>query len=350
MAVVPNVELMAIVVPNVELMANVVPIVVPNVEPNVVQDIVEPESDLDLFTYDFHHLLAKGNESHILWLLITCLMRNIVRRFDAVIFGGAVRDYIRHSWATREFYKVSNKYNDPIYPEFNDRFLIPKDIDLFITYPAFRTFKNYLSKRGFYYKEEKNFDLAYINPLLNQGDYKLIKAEIIYFDKVNKKTYPILLDIILCHTLAIPQMDTDFSVNKLLMTHEGIVSCSSEWKYAEIEKHIHNKEAFCNSTVSHKRYEKLNAKGWKVTMNYSTFIFKLRVNEEEETCVICLDTLKVGELEVLPKLCKCKYSYCKDCIKYTLKSSQCLMCKINMCANKKECDIKMYEKYHILNE
>jgi hypothetical protein len=343
-------------------MANVVPNVEPNManaEPNmvnVVQDIVEsslePESDMimPVVPYDFDKLLAKGNESHILWLLITCLMRNIVKRFDAIIFGGAVRDYIRHSWAAREFYNVSDKYNDPIYPEFNDRFLLPKDIDIFITYSWFRPFKNYLSKRGFYYKEEKNFDLSYINPLLTQGDYKLIKAEIIYFDKVNKKSYPILLDIILCHTLTIPHMDTDFSVNKLLMTNKGIVSCSSEWKYDEIEKHIHNKEAFCNSTVSEIRYEKLNAKGWKVVMNYSTFIFKLRVNEEEETCVICLDTLKVGKLEVLPKLCKCKYSYCKDCLPYTLKSSQCLMCKMNMCANKKKCDIKMYEKYQLLDK
>jgi hypothetical protein len=343
-------------------MANVVPNVVLNAVPNEPNaDIIPSDAEESLesdymFTPAtpscFGDLLSKGNESHITWLLITCLMRNIVRRFDAIIFGGAVRDLIRHSWAAREFYKVSSleKYDDPIHPEFNDRFLVPKDIDFFITYPNFRYFKNYLSKRGFYYKEEKNMDLAYINPLLTQGDYKLIKAEIIYFDKVNKKSYPILLDIILCHTLSIPQMDTDFSVNKLLMTHESIVSCSSEWKYAEIEKHIHNKEAFCNSTVSQKRYEKLKEKGWKVTMNYSTFIFKLRVNEEEETCVICLDALKVGELEVLPKLCKCKYSYCKDCLPYTLKSSQCLMCKMNMCDNKKKCDIKMYETYQILDE
>ena len=93
----------------------------------------------------------------------------------------------------------------------------------------------------------------------------------------------------------------------------------------------------------------MKAKGWKVTMNYSTFVFKLRTNEEEETCVICLDTLKVGELEVLPKDCKCKYSYCKSCLPYTLKSTQCLMCKKNMCSHKKECDIKMYEKYKTLN-
>ena len=193
-------------------------------------------------------------------------------------------------------------------------------------------------------------DLAYVNPALNQGDYKLIKAEIIYFDKVNKKSYPVLLDIILCHEVVIPHMDTDFSVNKLLMTKEGIVTCSSEWKYDEIREHIHNKEAFCNSTISVIRYEKLNAKGWKVIMNYSTFIFKLRVNEEEETCVICLDPLKVGELEVLPKLCKCKYSYCRDCIKFSLKSEQCLMCKMNMCSKKKECDILMYEKHQILDK
>ena len=300
----------------------------------------------------FSIILAKGTESHITWLLVTCLMNNIVSRFNAVIFGGAVRDLIRHSWAARKFYEVSSldKYDTNIYPEFNDRFLLPKDIDFFMSYSQVGPFTKYLSKRGFYYKEYKGLDLSYINTALAKHQYKLIKAEIIYFDKVNKKSYPILLDIILCHEVIIPQMDTDFSVNKLLMTREGIISFSSEFKHDEIIKQIHNKEAICNSTISHKRYEKMNATGWKVTMNYSTFIFKLRVNKEEETCVICLDTLKVGELEVLPKKCKCKYSYCKECIQYSLKSTQCLMCKNNMCMVQKKCDIMMYEKYQILDK
>ena len=301
----------------------------------------------------FPEILDKGTESHITWLLITCLIRNVIKRFDVIIFGGAVRDSILHSNASREFYKLStlDKYDDPtIHPELSDRFLLPTDIDMFITYQDHYNFKLYLYKRGYYYKETKKIDLSYINPKLRHRDYELIKAEIIYFDKKNKKSYPIMLDMILCHgKIVIPQMDTDFSVNKLIMTRKGIVPMMCEWNYDQIIKHIHNKEAFCNSTISERRYEKLNRRGWKITMNYSTFVFKIRINDEQETCVICLESLKVGELEVTPRECKCKYSYCRDCIKYSLKTDGCLMCKKDMCLVKKTCDIKMYEKYKLLN-
>lgn len=315
----------------------------------------------------FAEILETGNKTHVTWLLVSCLMRNIVKRFDSVIFGGAVRDLLLHSYTSRKFYKlyktehpdVSNqpnykemieKYNDPtIHPELADRFLIPTDIDLFMTKSNYYHFKKYLYNRGYYFKEMKNMDLSYVNHNLTHGDYKLMKAEIIYFDKKNDKTYSIMLDIILCDVIVIPQMDTDFSVNKLLMSKNGIhVNPTCELNYAQIKSQIEKKETVCNSTVSEKRYEKMLKKGWSVKMNYSTFVFKLRVNAEQENCVICLDTLKVGELEIMPKECACKYSYCKDCLPYTLKSSQCLMCKQNMCLIKKESDIKMYNRYKML--
>ena len=320
----------------------------------------------------FDEVLEKGNKTHVTWLLMSSLMRNIVKQFDAVIFGGAVRDLFLHSYTSRKFYKLyrseiydpesnesskpllykelADKYNDPtIHPELGDRFLLPTDIDLFMTKNNYYLFERYLYKRGYYFKQYKNMDLAYVNDTLTHGHYKLIKAEIIYFDKKNNKTYSILLDIILCDVVIIPQMDTDFSVNKLLMSKKGIyVNPTCDFNYAQIKEQIEKKETVCNSTISERRYEKMNKKGWKIKMNYSTFVFKLRVNEEEETCVICLDLLKVGELEVTPRECPCKYSYCKDCLKYSLKTEGCLMCKQTMCAHKKDCDIKMYNKYKLL--
>jgi len=302
----------------------------------------------------FQTILDTGNKSHINWLLTTTLMKNIVNRYDAVIFGGAVRDLVLHDHNASTFYKIStrDKYDDAtIYPELSDRFLVPTDIDFFMKKTHYDKFKSYIYRRGFYYAEEKKIDLTYINPLLAYGQYTLIKSEIIFVDKKNTKTYSIKLDTILClGEVVIPQMDTDFSVNKLLMTRNGIVASNCEWSYKQILDHIHAKEAYCNSTISDRRYEKLQKKGWKLITNYSTFVFKLRTNEEEECCVICLDTLKLGELEITPRECKCKYSYCKSCLKYSLKSSQCLMCKQNMCENKKKCDILMYEKYQLLDK
>jgi hypothetical protein len=319
----------------------------------------------------FEFIVESGSENHIKWLLITCLMRNIVSRFNAVIFGGAIRDSIRHSYASRKFYSelknemkkqkeskestsqsrsIQECYDDPtMYPEYSDRFLIPTDIDFFMQQSDYIRLKLYIYKRGFYYKEVKKVDLSYVNEKCNFGQYKLVKAEIIYLDK-NYKAYSIMLDMILCDTLVIPQMDDDFSVNKLLMSKKGIVvSPLCEFNYGQLKEHIDNKFAVCNSTVSEKRYEKMNKKGWTIKMNYSTFVFKLRTNTEEENCIICLETLQIGELEVLPRQCKCTYSYCKECVKYSLKSDGCLMCKKEMCMRKKRCDIEMYEKHKLLD-
>lgn len=331
-------------------------------EPDLDEPVDESDEIYNPYTPSyFEETLATGRESHVQWLLVSRLMRNIVWRFNAVIFGGAVRDTILHSHAAHTFYflcaqkgtclNIKDYDNPDIHTELSDRFLIPKDIDFFMNYSKLHRFKKYLYKKGFYFNEQKHMDLSYVNKNLHSGEYTLMKAEIIYFDKLNKKSYPILLDIILSNQekIVIPQMDPDFNVNKLIMTDKGIISTSIEWTFNQIKECIHKKEAICYSITSHARYEKMKAKGWKVTMNYSTFVFKLRTNEEEESCVICLDTLKVGELEVLPKDCKCKYSYCKSCLPYTLKSTQCLMCKKDMCSHKKECDIKMYEKYKILN-
>ena len=308
----------------------------------------------------FELLLESGSDNHIKWLLVTTLMRNIVYRFNAVIFGGAVRDSMRHSYASRKFYTelkpnplskpIQEYYDDPmLYPEYSDRFLLPTDIDFFMAETYHMSFKKYMYKKGYYYKEVKSFDLSYINSNCLLGQYRVLKAEIIYFHKKTNKSYSIMLDMILCDKVVIPRMDDDFSVNKLLMTNKGIVvTPTCEFNYGQIRDQIDNKVALCNSTISEKRYEKMNRKGWKITMNYSTFVFKLRTNTEEETCIICLDKLKVGELEVLPRVCKCTYSYCKDCIKYSLKSAGCLMCKKEMCTLKKLCDIQMYEKHKIL--
>jgi hypothetical protein len=192
-------------------------------------------------------------------------------------------------------------------------------------------------------------DLSYINDMLAYGDYQLNKTEIIYLDKTNGKTYSIMLDLIICDTLDIPQMDPDFSVNKLLMTGRGFEVYQSKFSCEEIIEQIERKETLCNSTISEKRYIKMAKKGWNIKMSYSTFTFKLRINDEDEHCIICLEQLKVGELEVSPKECNCKYSYCKECLDYTLKTTDCLMCKKKTCVFEKEWDIDMYNKYKLLS-
>jgi hypothetical protein len=56
----------------------------------------------------FQTILDTGSKSHIRWLLTTTLMKNIVNRYDAVIFGGAVRDLLLHQYTASKFYNLCN--------------------------------------------------------------------------------------------------------------------------------------------------------------------------------------------------------------------------------------------------
>uniref|UniRef100_A0A6C0DAU4 Poly A polymerase head domain-containing protein n=1 Tax=viral metagenome TaxID=1070528 RepID=A0A6C0DAU4_9ZZZZ len=304
----------------------------------------------------FTELLKTKNVSHIKWLLIRSIMDRLINLDNAIIFGGAVRDMILHNHAAKKFYLLSTEYNDPtVHPELNDRFLVPNDIDFFIRKGDFDRFKRYLWKKGFHYKEETIVDLSYVNLDIDYGYYMLYRAEILYYDQLNNSVYTIKLDAIVCDIsyntdINIPIMGTDFNVNKLKYVKDGIYSIDSRWTYEEIENHILTKQAYCNSTISDKRYVKMMEKGWKITMNYCTFVFKLRTNKEEENCVICLKTLEVGELEITNKQCNCKYSYCEECLPFSLKSDHCLMCKKDMCNCRKKCDIEAYNKYKFLDK
>jgi len=303
----------------------------------------------------FTEILKTKNVSHIKWIIIRNIMDRLILLDDAIIFGGAVRDMILHNHAAKKFYLLSGEYNDPtVHPELNDRFLIPNDIDFFIRKNDFDRFKRYIWKKNFHYKEETVVDLSYVNLEMDYGYFTLIRAEILYYDELNHSTYTIKLDVIICKTegkdIIIPKMDTDFNVNKLKYSKSGIESMDSQWTYEEIEHHILTKQAFCDTTISNKRHLKMMEKGWKITMNYCTFVFKLRTNKEEENCVICLKTLEIGELEITTKLCKCKYSYCEECLPYSLKSDQCLLCKKEMCNYRKQCDISVYNKFKILDK
>ena len=75
----------------------------PLVNLGIDEEIDESDELYIPYTPSFAETLATGTESHVYWLLVSCLMRNIVSRFDAVIFGGAVRDTILHSHAAGKF-------------------------------------------------------------------------------------------------------------------------------------------------------------------------------------------------------------------------------------------------------
>lgn len=83
------------------------------------------------------------------WIAITSLMRRLCR-YNAIIYGGAVRSYIQRTQAAQNYYAyckqerldAKEQYcNREVHPEsFENRNLFPADIDVFITEPDLEQF------------------------------------------------------------------------------------------------------------------------------------------------------------------------------------------------------------------
>jgi hypothetical protein len=74
------------------------------------------------------------------------------------------------------------------------------------------------------------------------------------------------------------------------------------YKLDDIIEQIKIKTATCDSNTALYRIEKMQQKGWNIIINYSTFVFKIRTNEEKEHCIICMDDLTAGDLEIKEKM------------------------------------------------
>ena len=93
----------------------------------------------------FKNMMA-GRINHAIWLALRDII-NCICKCDGIIFGGAIRDYVKRSLAAKEFFdfceskdkrtaeQLKKQYNKPTcHPEtYQARTLLPKDLDVFIT-------------------------------------------------------------------------------------------------------------------------------------------------------------------------------------------------------------------------
>jgi hypothetical protein len=302
---------------------------------------------------------------------VMCKLRDIILKFDGLIFGGFVRDSIIHDHYAQEFYTTVmdddfdnmaiTQYNNPDFlPETFNRTCIPNDIDCFIPEHKYDSFYNELwSKR---YKVITKFvrdPLEYFNnintndstllhkrlhitpdlvPILKEIRKLPIPADDIYtaVNKVISNAPRIIVDVI-TSTKNITEpffSPIDFECNALYVSKYGI-SCASSLCRDKSSLSMHHKTNKIISNIVKKqtsvydattfRIEKLLKNDWTVTYNGIT-----SVKDElyEGYCIICHDELP--ELHVKATCCDCRYH--PKCLKETIandsfREGSCIMCK-----------------------
>uniref|UniRef100_A0A6C0JL88 RING-type domain-containing protein n=1 Tax=viral metagenome TaxID=1070528 RepID=A0A6C0JL88_9ZZZZ len=272
------------------------------------------------------------------WKFYKCV-KQILDIDQVYIFGGSIRDELLHDFHANDFYKEQNEYfvknpnadkkdfdynNKDISPTTLGRFVIPNDIDLFISKEASIYVLKKLYKL-FYVRISVVKDLAYIVKTLNNGLYTLNKIEIM--TKISGKYYTVKLDMIVANgeidnNTIFPLVDLDFNVNGLFYTKGRDIYLPDRGEYKtstialfRVIDDIKNMTARACCNVPVYRIDKLYMKNWTIVFNFKTYNFIESKNVvQDDSCVICTHSVTEFTKCVNFKNCICKIVICMACI------------------------------------
>lgn len=261
-------------------------------------------------------------------------MINTILKYNAIIFGGAVRDVLLHDFNATEFYKMNQSnmsYDDPLnLPKTADRLIVLNDIDFMIKEEDFVKLKEHMEKTWFIRRNSKVIDMAY-KLECEKGEYMLYKYDVLVNNNIIK------LDIVVSvgnKVLTIPFMDPDCDVNRVLYSKKRkyyLRDSENSTSLFNIIFNIKNKVAYCETNIKSYRFYKMSQKGWNITINYNIYKFiKCILNDK---CIVCHedfneDFVKKNKYSVQFVKCNCNYSICYACIKQNWKNiTKCVMCR-----------------------
>lgn len=269
---------------------------------------------------------------------------------NGTVFGGYVRDSIRHDHAATKFYETHNRKdftNMEVSPDTIDRLLIPSDIDIhFKTYKEYRLFRSAL-KGSFYCSTITKIENIYTNGSPNVSHLKMrvglelsighvvsnmksirkspLACEILLPEltrcmaSMSTPTDHIDVDILISKD-SVPPFDNtlDFACNGLVMNIDGVSMCSEIKKgmspfgihrtFQGILSDIYEKRAKLITLKEH-RWNKMAEKGWDLLGGN---IEKIRsIDESETTCTLCLDAISKSDIY---KFSCCNAKYHRVCI------------------------------------
>ena len=293
-----------------------------------------------------------------------------VRENGGNIFGGYVRDKIKHDDAAEKFYEsmykdgisvgcaeFQHKYNDnTVLPEHNDRCLIPSDVDCFMNSSNLEKMMKTLEKKKFkvtikksgpanryFFVDSNNNDISslqhtkisvtfdcsdLLKDILCFKDF-MIDVDIIHTDNIEKNMYDIL------------SSNFDFECNALIITSDNeyklaktiSISLNPMEKIEKIKSiisDINNNKAIIiqenNIDVPIYRLGKMISKGWKICSAY----FEIMKDEQYDGhCIICHGEVETDKHHI--KDCGCDARFHMGCylkmIKHEKFKHECPMCK-----------------------
>lgn len=297
------------------------------------------------------------NSGKLQWKVSLALMRCVIEA-SGTVFGGAVRDNVRHCHVSNIFYDEhpDSDYNDPfVHRDKIDRMLIPNDIDCF--FGNYRDVKRLESRlRSEYDVEIKEVDEAYtdlpddmsmctfvVRPKINKLLSNMLRDANIMVNEIVMS-----MDVIWCNgdvKRDMPFNEIDFECNALIFNKSSLMSgmfdlmpslspyivSEKNIKTAtgytkllnEIMKDIGEKRAVIMKHVP-ERVFKMSKAGWKIKdTNVFQPIWLTKANAE--TCLICLGD--ACQSNHYMRKC-CKAHYCKGCIQNVVeKCTACPQCR-----------------------
>lgn len=278
------------------------------------------------------------------------------------VFGGYVRDFLRHENAAKKFYethKNNTEYANPeVSPETKDRLLIPSDIDVhFKNMMDYRLFRSTL-KGKFYRSHVVKVENIYTNDTrvhhlklrvslgLDVGHIvrslkglrtgvarEVLLPEITRcLEGMSMPAFTVDIDILISEQCNPPFNSLDFQCNGLVMNENGIGLCSELKKglsptgvhrtLMNIVGDIERKTAVLVSLKA-PRWDKMVSKGWDLVGGGVE-----KRTQCDATCTLCLDEI---EAVCVYKFSCCNASYHRMCMTKIITTGQTAVVDTHRC-------------------
>lgn len=265
----------------------------------------------------------------------------------ACIFGGYVRDRIRHDHVAQQYYShpeldnigdradIKKLYDDPEFlPELKDRFLVSQDIDCFMKTSDIEVFEKKLkdARLRVIRKKQLNileyltvhdpdlrltcFDVGFdMNNLLNSMlPYEIrslnIRIDVVHIESIQNKDPPFGNIDYECNALII-----DSSKQIRLCTQlpylTAMIDPLARFEYLQkIIKNIQQQTTkVVGKNIQRHRTHKMMSKGYTLISSNNKYVLSQNV-DQEEVCTLCLD--KIDKAYKLKRTC-CNASYHNHC-------------------------------------
>lgn len=280
------------------------------------------------------------------WKLFKTLLDRCIN-YNGTVFGGAVRDGIRHNIYSKQFYEEENpreSYNDiSVSPHTLGRLDIPHDIDMLILRKDYLNFIKNISS-DYCVRVLRSRDSSYIDDTIEKNAYTqncLQVVQLVQYSTHDISIY-IKIDLLIQENSDIPLFQPckriDFDVNSLYLNKIKGIHLNSilsrgyiqdAVKISEIYKNIYSKKAFMLH-CSENRCMKMKFYGWDINFVSDIFIYYLNETYDGD-CVICQEKIPDDKCRVRFKDCKCDFRICLSCLLTNCpKLNSCPLCKKKM--------------------